>query len=236
MHLHHILPKHAGGTNDLSNLIKLSIKDHANAHRILFEKFGKFQDRLAWQGLSRMISKEDLIHQLLSEAGKHWIGKKLPLEHKKHISESITGKKNPFYGKHHNNKTKNQISVSVRKIMNDPIFKASFIAILNTHEIKEKKRKSQIGHFVSQETKDKIREKAIGRKASDHTKEERRKSALRFRWIKNIILKESKRILKIEEIPEGWIPGRILKSHTQQTRELMSKSAKKLWEQRKERK
>jgi hypothetical protein len=28
-HKHHIIPKHAGGTNDPSNLIELTIEEHA---------------------------------------------------------------------------------------------------------------------------------------------------------------------------------------------------------------
>ena len=40
-HIHHIIPKHAGGSNDPSNLIELSIKDHSDAHRLLYEKYGK---------------------------------------------------------------------------------------------------------------------------------------------------------------------------------------------------
>ena len=34
-HIHHIIPKHLGGTDDPSNLIKLTIEEHAEAHRIL---------------------------------------------------------------------------------------------------------------------------------------------------------------------------------------------------------
>jgi len=41
MHRHHIIPKHQGGTDDLSNIVVLSIEDHAEAHRRLFEEFGR---------------------------------------------------------------------------------------------------------------------------------------------------------------------------------------------------
>ena len=32
-HKHHIIPRHMGGTDDPSNLIELTIEEHAEAHR-----------------------------------------------------------------------------------------------------------------------------------------------------------------------------------------------------------
>ena len=72
-HLHHIVPKHAGGNDDSSNLIELSIEEHANAHRLLYEKYGRWEDFIAWQGLSASISKEEIIRQVQVEAGKRKI-------------------------------------------------------------------------------------------------------------------------------------------------------------------
>jgi hypothetical protein len=40
-----------GGSNDPSNLIKLTIEEHAEAHRVLWEKYKKIEDYYAWQGL-----------------------------------------------------------------------------------------------------------------------------------------------------------------------------------------
>jgi len=47
-HWHHIIPKHAGGTDDPSNLIRLTITEHAEAHRLLWEQHGRPEDKLAW--------------------------------------------------------------------------------------------------------------------------------------------------------------------------------------------
>ena len=55
-HYHHIVPKHMGGTDDESNLVKLSIQEHAQAHKDLYDKYGKWQDYLAWQSLSGQIT------------------------------------------------------------------------------------------------------------------------------------------------------------------------------------
>lgn len=69
-HIHHIVPKHMGGTDDPSNLVKLTVKEHAEAHRILYEKYGLWQDKLAWMGLSKMIDKQEIISIAQSNASK----------------------------------------------------------------------------------------------------------------------------------------------------------------------
>jgi hypothetical protein len=52
MHNHHIVPKHAGGTNDPSNLMRVTIPEHAEAHRVLWETTGSIKDKMAWLMLS----------------------------------------------------------------------------------------------------------------------------------------------------------------------------------------
>lgn len=69
-HMHHIIPRHAGGTDDSSNLISLTIEEHAEAHRLLYEQHGRWQDKAAWMGLLKMVPKEQLIAFRLSHAGK----------------------------------------------------------------------------------------------------------------------------------------------------------------------
>ena len=59
-----------GGNDEPENLIELTIEEHAEAHKVLFEKYGHWEDKLAWQGLANMITKEELVKQMLSEAGK----------------------------------------------------------------------------------------------------------------------------------------------------------------------
>jgi hypothetical protein len=71
-HKHHIIPKHVGGSNDPSNLIELSVEEHAKAHKKLWEEHSRWQDYVAWQGLSgNMISKE--VHAEATKYGmKNW--------------------------------------------------------------------------------------------------------------------------------------------------------------------
>ena len=63
-HKHHIIPKHVGGTDDPSNIIVLTIEEHAEAHRVLYEKYGRTEDRLAWLGLSGQIGKDEILLEL----------------------------------------------------------------------------------------------------------------------------------------------------------------------------
>lgn len=72
-HSHHIIPKHQGGDNSSDNLIEVSVEEHSEIHRLLWEKYGRWQDYLAWQGLAGLMSKEELIIKMLSEAGKKGI-------------------------------------------------------------------------------------------------------------------------------------------------------------------
>lgn len=64
-HWHHIVPKHMGGTDDPSNLIELTIEEHAEAHRLLYEEYGLWEDRCAWQGLAKLIGKEEILKEVL---------------------------------------------------------------------------------------------------------------------------------------------------------------------------
>ena len=110
MHKHHIVPKHAGGTNNPENLIELTVEEHAEAHRILYEENGCWQDRIAWQALSGQIGKEEAKRlatcfsnknrvwtneakqKLAESASKQWKGVPKSKEHKENIRQANTGK------------------------------------------------------------------------------------------------------------------------------------------------
>jgi hypothetical protein len=88
-HIHHILPKHMGGTDEETNLIKLTVDAHAEAHKKLWEEYGHWQDYLAWQGLSKRVGREELIK--MKSYYTH-LGKPKSEEHRQKLSESHKGK------------------------------------------------------------------------------------------------------------------------------------------------
>jgi hypothetical protein len=87
-HIHHIIPKHAGGTDDPNNLIELTPEEHAEAHRILYEKYGRIQDKVAWLGLAKLATNKEIIAELLKQPKSE--------EHKKKISKAHKGMNKPW--------------------------------------------------------------------------------------------------------------------------------------------
>lgn len=69
-HKHHIIPRHAGGTDDISNIIELTVEAHAEAHKVLYEAHGRWQDKAAWQALSGQITGDEARRLAVSKALK----------------------------------------------------------------------------------------------------------------------------------------------------------------------
>jgi hypothetical protein len=63
-HKHHIIPKHMGGTDDPSNIIELSVENHAKAHLELYEKYGNEYDRIAYESLMKRLPREEIVRQV----------------------------------------------------------------------------------------------------------------------------------------------------------------------------
>lgn len=70
-HRHHIIPKHAGGTDDPSNLVELTVEEHAEAHRILWDTYHRIGDKIAWLMLAgKTTEAEDELAELYRVSGK----------------------------------------------------------------------------------------------------------------------------------------------------------------------
>ena len=108
LHKHHIIPQHMGGTDDPSNIIELTIEQHADAHKKLYEQHGKLEDYVAWKGLSGQINREEVIAYKCSMGGH--ANKDVPKseQHKLKISEALTGLPRP----QHTELTKSKLSKS----------------------------------------------------------------------------------------------------------------------------
>jgi hypothetical protein len=136
-HKHHIIPKHAGGTDHPDNIARLTPEEHAEAHRLLYEKYDRWQDKIAYEGLLGFKGKEQIIKEIQSrpkseeekknmsiaaynmtaehkQKNSDWHqGKKHSTETRKKMSDSMKGEKNPLYGKTHTPETRKKMSEAV---------------------------------------------------------------------------------------------------------------------------
>ena len=161
-HKHHIIPKHMGGSNDINNLIELTIEEHALAHKELFEKYGKWQDKVAWKALSGQIGKEEIISEIIKNVNENRIfseetrqlirnynlGRKHTSETKLKMSEFR--KLNPPRVGPHKEETKRKISESLKGVV--PPNKGKKMS----EEQKRKISQSKTGKKQTEETKQKI--------------------------------------------------------------------------------
>ena len=67
-HTHHIIPKHAGGTDDPANLVELTLVEHTEAHRQLWESQGRLEDKMAWLMLSGKTEEGEQVRRELAGA------------------------------------------------------------------------------------------------------------------------------------------------------------------------
>jgi hypothetical protein len=92
-----------GGSDDSSNLIELTVEEHAEAHRALYEQYGKWEDKVAWLSLSKQISCAEAtkMAQSLANSGEKnrmygMIGELNPNYKNRGENSPLFGKKQPI--------------------------------------------------------------------------------------------------------------------------------------------
>lgn len=226
--IHHIVPKCIGGLDIKSNLIKLTVSDHIKAH-ILLSKMYPDVDKLKYAMFAVTLyskkSSPERINTILSmdisslskireQAVKARIGKKLPIEVRKKLSESHKGNKNPNYGKHRDEETRKKISES-HKVEN--LSEESRKRLSNS---KKGENHPMFGKILSEETRKKMSESKKGEKnhffGKHHTEETKAKLSALNKG-KKIQTEESKK-----RISEGN-KGKLI---SKETRDKISNSRK----------
>ena len=118
-HKHHIIPRHAGGTDEPSNLVEVSVEEHAELHLALYLEHGRWQDFYAYQLLAKEVGREKAFYEMrviagskpMTEEGKRKLsetlkGKVISEEQKKCISNTLKGTKQTEEHIHNANKRK----------------------------------------------------------------------------------------------------------------------------------
>lgn len=70
-HKHHIVPKHMGGSDDPTNIIEITVEEHAQIHKVLWEQNGFEQDKIAWLALSGQITNQEAIRKTVSLSNRN---------------------------------------------------------------------------------------------------------------------------------------------------------------------
>jgi len=99
-HKHHIIPRHMGGTDDPANLVELTPIEHAEAHKVLYEQHGRWQDYVAWQGLVKLDEKFDAAKESMIQGGRdgnkksndQWKNPELKAKRVEKFKKSMEGK------------------------------------------------------------------------------------------------------------------------------------------------
>tara|TARA_R110000868_G_scaffold12850_1_gene60757 strand:+ start:1820 stop:2353 length:534 start_codon:yes stop_codon:yes gene_type:complete len=133
-HRHHIIPKHAGGTDDDDNIIYLTPEEHAKAHLELYEKHGKYEDAQAYNSLKKYWNESRTIDGY-KQSEKH-IRKRIENTDYAKISDKLKGRISPTKGMKFDYKPKPKISEALR-------------GKSKSNETKEKISKSLLGKEAS---------------------------------------------------------------------------------------
>lgn len=160
---HHEIPKSLGGTNDKSNLVRLTAREHFVAHRLLTKMTVGDNNRKMWYALKRTVSSGNVTITSRTFA-------KIREEYAQAVSQTLTGRKlsaehRENIGKHWKGKPKSE---SFKKQLSDRL----------NDEQRDADRRAKIsaslkGHKMSEETR---------RKISETRKKKHAEGTLRTRW------------------------------------------------------
>lgn len=87
-----------GGSNDPSNLVKVTIEEHAALHKQLWEDLGYEEDKIAWLCLSGQITNQEAIILAIKNANTG-IKRIFSDEHRRNLKEARKKQKPPTLGK-----------------------------------------------------------------------------------------------------------------------------------------
>ena len=174
-----------GGTDDASNLIEMSIEQHAEEHRLLYEQYGKEEDKIAWLALSGQASKQESMAAAL-RLGRQKTNEILEQRYG-HSWRKVLGKMASTKSAESRQRRMQEDSDYANRVRQQAK-KASDAALNDTTKQKRKDTFAKTKHQRG------VKNSNFGNI-----------------WIYNTILQQSKLINKNDPIPDGWCRGRKIK-------------------------
>ena len=156
-----------GGTDGPSNLVELTVRQHALAHKKLYKEHGKWEDKIAYEMLSGQINKyeaQQQVRRLANLGNKNAQGMTHTKEYKKRLSLMMKERRKKYIMgnlKPHKQTTKEKISESLKG---------------NTN------KKGKTGYTLSEETRKKMSKAKSGKNnpaTRPEVREKLRQAALR---------------------------------------------------------
>jgi len=77
-HNHHLWPQHAIGPAPKNNLLRCNVAMHAFMHKLEYERWGRWQDNLAYEVLSGIKTCQETVHEAQVRGGKMRVGPRGP--------------------------------------------------------------------------------------------------------------------------------------------------------------
>lgn len=221
-HTHHIIPRHAGGTDEPENLVELTVEEHANAHLKLYEETNNPNDWCAYRLLSGMGERQfeiaslggKIVGKRNAESGHMSAISKLSGVNFKHVDnekfknwyernlQTMKEKRNNAFMDPEKRKEITKMGGAAQGKINAESGHCNRIAI-ETAKIRSEKMKNRIiindgvhTRLIHPEERDQFPNWKDGRLVGN---------TANTIWITNGIKK--RRIKQTEEIPDGWWRG-----------------------------
>jgi hypothetical protein len=156
---HHILPRSLGGSDNESNLVYITAREHFICHWLLIKIYKEGEEHWKMLNALRMMRVENKTQERYNTKITSRVYAKLKEEYTKLQSERFSGENNPFFGKSHTEESKQIISEANTGENN----------AMKRVEEREKMRKLKIGKkrgAFSEEWKAKMSESASGKNNS----------------------------------------------------------------------
>jgi hypothetical protein len=139
-----------GGSNDASNLVCVTVEQHAELHKQLWEDLGHEQDKIAWHFLSGQIGLDEAKRRAIIQAG-----------------QTNKGRKNI----HKNGIVKKVYPDQLDEYLKEGWSLGRNLSFKHTEETKQYLSKINQGKVYTIETLTKMRYAKLGNKATEETKQ-----------------------------------------------------------------